>query len=360
MRREKLETLNVGDKLKGKVSSVLDFGAFIDLGGIEGLLHISEMSHTRGSSANELVKKGEEIEVIIKDIDKTKKKISLTRKELLPSPWVGISDKYKVGEIIKGKVSGISKVGAYVAVVNGIEGFVRISELSWTKRINDPSEVLKKGDEVNVKVLGIDEQKQKMSLSYKQTQENPWQIVLDKFTPEAEFEGVVKSISSKGVVLSVDEIEGFLPRGRMGKLSQRLTEIHPGEVISICVIEVDSARKSVIFGIKGVEREPRREAIGERRDGGSNNNLSSGGGGMKREGGAKRDGDRRNSGSNSGDKRDGNNFGGGGGGKRFDRREQTGPPTKGSNELKTSETVSNFTIGEMLGDALKNFKEIKF
>ncbi|MEO5931173.1 MAG: S1 RNA-binding domain-containing protein, partial [Candidatus Kapaibacterium sp.] len=182
LRRDLMGSLEVGQRLHGRVASILDFGAFVDLGGIDGLVHASEISYDRTKHPSELLSKGDPVEVVIREIDREKKRIYLGMKELLPSPWEGVEDRFPVGSVQHGKVVGLGKNGAFIELEPGLEGFVRASELSWTKRINNPKEVLRKGTEVDVKVLDSSARKQRLSLSYRQAQDDPWPSIAEKFS----------------------------------------------------------------------------------------------------------------------------------------------------------------------------------
>ncbi|MDR0703931.1 MAG: S1 RNA-binding domain-containing protein, partial [Planctomycetaceae bacterium] len=172
-----LYQLNEGEIRKGTIKNIADFGAFIDLGGIDGLLHITDMSWGRINNPNEMVKIDQELEVVILSIDREKEKISLGLKQKTVSPWANVEEKYPVGSRVKGTVVNVMSYGAFIKLEEGIEGLVHISEMSWTKRINHPSEMLSVGDEVEVAVLLINKDRQEISLGIKQTQDNPWELV---------------------------------------------------------------------------------------------------------------------------------------------------------------------------------------
>ncbi len=323
LRKSLLDSLEPGLKINGRVSSIMDFGVFVDLGGVDGLLHVSELSHIRGRHPNELVKPGERLEVVIREIDKDKKRISLGRKELLPSPWDGVGEKFPVESVQKGKVVGLSKSGVFVELEPGVDGFIRLRELSWTSRIKHPKELFNRGQEIEVKVLSVSEDKERVGLSYRQTQEDPWPAISEKYAIGTKWEGEVREISNKGVVVGVNDVEGFLPRGRMGREARRLPDMKAGEKLDLHVVDIDPKGHSLIFGIATQE--------GERSGGGD------------REGGRDSGGGR------------GGNRGGGGGGRRGDRRrdDRQMPKTTPSNEMKSAETVGNFSLGDMLGESLK-------
>jgi small subunit ribosomal protein S1 len=312
LRKSLLDSLEVGQRINGRVSSILDFGVFVDLGGIDGLLHTSEISYTRGRHPSQLLSKGEEVEVVVREIDRDKERIYLGRKELLPSPWDQAEEKYPVGSIQAGKVVGLGKMGAFIELEPGIEGFVRASELSWTKRIHNPKEVLKKGQDVQVKVLDVSGRKKRLSLSFRQAQANPWDTLSTKYAVGTSWEGEIKEISNKGLVVGLEDVEGFLPRGRMGREAKRLPDMKAGDKITVSVIEVDPQRLSLIFGLPMPERE-QGEGGGERGERG---------GGRERRGG------------------------------RDDRRGPM-PSPQPVNEMKSSETVGSFSIGDMIGQSIK-------
>ena len=180
-KKELLEHLQIGDTREGTVKNIADFGAFVDLGGIDGLLHITDMSWGRINHPTEMVKIDEKIEVMILNIDYEKEKIALGLKQKTKSPWENISEKYPVDSRIQGEVVNVLSYGAFVKLEDGIEGLVHISEMSWIKRVNHPSELVSIGDEVEVVVLGINEDKQEISLGMKQTQPNPWEKVIETY-----------------------------------------------------------------------------------------------------------------------------------------------------------------------------------
>lgn len=335
LRRDLLGSLEVGQRLHGRVASILDFGAFVDLGGVDGLVHASEISYDRTRRPSELLNKGDEVEVVIREIDREKKRIYLGMKELQASPWEGIEERYPIGTVQQGRVVGIGKNGAFIEMEPGLEGFVRVSELSWTRRVNNPKEILKKGMDIEVKVLDSSSRKQRLSLSFRQAQEDPWQGLATKFSVGTSWEGEIREISNKGVVVAIEEVEGFLPRGRMGREARRLPDMKVGEKLGVHVIEVDPNTHSLIFGLAGQEN----EGGGDRPE---RNERSGGGGG----GGGDR-GERRG--------------GGGGGRDRGDRDRDRGDrgdrgrvgSVVAVNEMKSADTVTSFALGDIINDAIK-------
>jgi len=311
LRRDLLGSLEVGQRLRGRVASILDFGAFVDLGGVDGLVHASEISYDRTRRPSELLNKGDEVEVVIREIDREKKRIYLGMKELQPSPWEGVEERYPQGTLQQGRVVGIGKNGAFIELEPGLEGFVRVSELSWTKRVNNPKEILKKGMDIEIKVLDSSERKQRLSLSYRQAQDDPWPGLAQKFSVGTNWEGEIREISNKGVVVSVDEVEGFLPRGRMGREAKRLPDMKVGEKLNVHVIEIDPSAHSLIYGLAGQEGD---------------------GGERERRGGGRERGDR-----DRGDRGDRGRMG----------------SVSPVNEMKSADTVTSFALGDIINDAMR-------
>lgn len=357
LRRSLMDSLEVGQRRVGTVTSILDFGIFVDIGGVDGLVHASEISYDRTKQPSEMVRKGQRVEVIIKDIDRQKKRIYLGMKELLPSPWSQADELFQADSIYPGKVVGLSKAGAFVEIAPGIEGFIRLRELSWTKRVQHPDEILKKGSEVNVKVLEINAKRERLSLSYRQATDNPWEGLSQKFALGTRWEAQIKEISSKGVVVTVEDVEGFLPRGRMGREARRLPDMKAGEQLPVHVVDVDPANQSLIFGLVTQHSDDDQEEGGRREGGPRENREPRGEGGFRnREGG--------NRGEGGGGRREGGQGGrreGGGrrerGGERGerggDRDRPVAPPQPPQNELKNSKLIGNFSIGDLLGEAVK-------
>jgi predicted RNA-binding protein with RPS1 domain len=357
LRHNVLGTHAVGERMKGKVSSIHDFGIFVDLGGVDGLVHASEISHVRGRHPSELVKIGDEVDVVVKEIDPTRERIYLGMKELGPSPWDQVEERYPEGSTVNGKVVGFSKNGAFVEVEPGIEGFIRMRELSWTKRVQRPKDVLKKGAEIPVKVLEVSGRRQRLSLSYRQAIEDPWPQIAEKYAVGTSWKGAITELSNKGVVVDIGEVEGFLPRGRMGREAKRLPDMKQGEELEVNVIEVDAARNSLIFGLPGADT-GERGGLGERSERGEGGGFGGGGGGGFGGGG----GGGQRGGGDRGPR------GGGGGGDRGERRDRgdrrdrdRGPvvPAKPTDEIKSASNVSSFSLGDLLGDQIKSKLGIK-
>lgn len=260
-----LEEIQVGEIRRGVVKNITDFGAFVDLGGIDGLLHITDMSWGRISQPSELVAIDDVIEVMVLNVDKEKEKISLGLKQKTPSPWDGIEERYPVGSRVKGTVVNVMSYGAFVKLEEGVEGLVHISEMSWTRRINHPSEVVAIGDTVEVVVLGINLEKQEISLGMKQTEVNPWTLVTDKYPPGTIVRGRVRNLTNYGAFVEIEEgIDGLL---HVSDISWTKKITHPSEVlkkgdkVEAMVISVDTEKKRIALGMKQLEEDPWQDKI---------------------------------------------------------------------------------------------------
>jgi small subunit ribosomal protein S1 len=255
-----LSEINEGDVRKGVVKNIADFGAFVDLGGIDGLLHITDMSWGRINHPSERVKIDEAVEVKILNIDREKEKIALGMKQLTQSPWEQVAEKYPVGTKIKGEVVNVMSYGAFVKLEDGIEGLVHISEMSWVKRINHPSELVNINDEVEVVVLGINKDKQEISLGMKQTQPNPWDQVAEKYPPGTKIQGTVRNLTNYGAFIELEEgVDGLLHVSDMShtrKISHANEMLKRGDTITCQVISVDEDRKRIALGLKQLSDDP--------------------------------------------------------------------------------------------------------
>ncbi|MBQ9811824.1 MAG: 30S ribosomal protein S1, partial [Thermoguttaceae bacterium] len=224
-----LNELQIGQLREGTVKNIAEFGAFIDLGGIDGLLHITDMSWGRITDPKELVSIDQKIEVVVLNIDYEKEKISLGLKQKTPSPWESVAEKYPVGSKVKGTVVNVMSYGAFVKLEEGVEGLVHISEMSWTKRINHPNEILNVGDEIDVVILGINKERQEISLGVKQTTANPWETVDQKYPVGSKVKGVVRNLTNYGAFVEIEEgVDGLLHISDMSWV-RKIT--HPSEVV---------------------------------------------------------------------------------------------------------------------------------
>jgi len=265
LKRKTLDGLQVGEVRKGVVKNIADFGAFIDLGGIDGLLHITDMSWGRINHPSEVLKIDQEIEVKVLSIDKEKEKIALGLKQKEASPWENIEQRYPVGSVHEAEVVNIMSYGAFCKLQEGVEGLVHISEMSWTKRINHPSEVVTQGQHVKVKVLEINKDKQEISLGMKQVEENPWERVAEKYPPGSVVEGKVRNIANYGAFVEIEEgIDGLL---HVSDLSWTKKIGHPSEVlkksesIKAVVLSVDQEKQRIALGLKQMQEDPWKTVI---------------------------------------------------------------------------------------------------
>ncbi len=260
--------LEEGEIRKGKVKNIVDFGAFVDLGGVDGLLHITDMSWGRISHPSEMVAIDDEIMVKILNVDEEQGKIALGLKQKTPSPWDDIEEKYPVGSTVSGEVVNLMSYGAFVKLEEGVEGLVHISEMSWTRRINHPSEVVAIGDNVDVVVLDIDTEKEQISLGMKQTEKNPWEAVKENYPPGTTVVGQVRNLTSYGAFVEIEEgIDGLLHVNDMSwtrKVNHPSEVVNKGETIETMVLEVDPERRRVALGLKQLEPDPWQDEIPER------------------------------------------------------------------------------------------------
>lgn len=259
-RQALLKELEIGQLRKGIVKNIAEFGAFVDLGGIDGLLHITDMSHGRIGHPSEMVSIDQEIEVMILNIDHEKEKIALGLKQKSPSPWLNVSDRYPVGNTVDGQVVNVMSYGAFVKLEEGIEGLVHISEMSWTKRISHPNELVQIGDDIKVVVLGIDEQKEEISLGMKQTQDNPWEQVAARYPIDQMVKGRVRNLTNYGAFIELEEgIDGLLHVSDMSwtrKISHPNEVLEKGQEIECRVLSVDQERRRIALGLKQLETDP--------------------------------------------------------------------------------------------------------
>src|SRR5947199_398648 len=249
-----MKELQVGQVRKGIVKNITDFGAFIDLGGVDGLLHITDMSYGRVSHPSELVHIGQEVEVKVLDIDWERERISLGLKQLQPYPWKDVAAKYPVGTRIRGKVRNLTSFGAFVEIEPGIDGLIHISDMSWTKRVQHPSEVVKKGDEVEVLILNVDAENKRISLGLKQAQEDPWLRIGETYPVGTELRGRVLRLMDKGVVVDLgSDIEGIVPMSQLGipDIQNPGDAVKEGQAVELKVLEVDPIHHRIVLAATG-------------------------------------------------------------------------------------------------------------
>jgi small subunit ribosomal protein S1 len=260
MKEKLLAEIQPGQIRKGVVKNIAEFGAFVDLGGIDGLLHITDMAWHRVTNPHEVVKIDQQLEVFILSVDKEKEKIALSLKHKTPSPWENVEAKYPVSSRHHGEVVNVMSYGAFVKLEPGIEGLVHISEMSWTKRINHPSELVQIGDQIEVQVLNINKEKQEISLGIKQVQPNPWDKVAEKYPPGTQITGVVRNLTNYGAFIEIEEgIDGLLHVSDMSwvrKVGHPSEVVSKGEKVNCVILNVDQDRKRVALGLKQMKSDP--------------------------------------------------------------------------------------------------------
>jgi len=259
--KEKLwQDLKIGGIYSGTVKAITDFGAFVDLGGVDGLLYITDMSWSKISHPSEIVALADKIDVVILNLDKESGKVSLGLKQRFPDPWQDIETKYSVNSKVKGKVVNILPYGVFVELEKGIEGLVHVSEISWTKRVNNPGEMFAIGDMVEVQVLSIDKESRKISLSLKQLEQNPWLEAESKYPLGTKVQGKVRGFTAYGVFVEVDNtLEGMI---HISDISWTRRVAHPqdifkkGQKVEVVVLSVDSQNRRIALGLKQLQPNP--------------------------------------------------------------------------------------------------------
>lgn len=262
-REELFEQLYPGKIIKGTVTGIKSFGAFIDLGGIEGLLHISELSWGHVDKVEDVVKIGDELEIKVKSFNPSSNKIALSLKDTKPHPWENIKEKYSIGSNVEGKVTGTTTYGAFVELEPGVEGLIRIEEFSWTKDVKHASDVLKPQDTVNVKILEIDEENKKIALSLREVQPNPWEEVAKNYQTGNVVEGEITHITDFGAFFMLKEgVEGLI---HISDITWKKHIKHPSEAVSVGdkvkvkILDIDTDKQKVSLGLKQLEKNPYEE-----------------------------------------------------------------------------------------------------
>ena len=264
-------SIQLGDNVKGTVKSFTSFGAFIDLGGFDGLLHINDMSWGHVARPKDFVKKGQEIELKVIRLDPAEKRINLSLKHFSEDPWIHFDDKYNVNKVVKGKVTKLTKFGAFVELEEGIEGLVHISEFSWTKKINEPGDMVSVGQEVEAVILGYDVQAGRVSLGFKQVTANPWDSISEKYAEGTKVSGKVVKLTNAGAFVELEEgIDGFLHGEDISWLKKVK---HPGSELSVdqeveaVVLECNPEAHKIKIGIKQLTPDPWKEFAAEYKPG---------------------------------------------------------------------------------------------
>ncbi len=255
-----LADMTPGDIRKGTVKNITDFGAFIDLNGLDGLLHITDMSWGRLGHPSELLKVGQEIDVVVLDVNKEKERVSLGLKQKMANPWDQIETKFPIGTKVKGKVVSLVPYGAFVQLEPGVEGLVHVTELSWTKRVAKPSDVLKQDQEIEAVVLGINRDEQKISLGIRQLENNPWDAADAKYKVGERVKGKVRNLTSYGAFVELEEgIDGMVHVSDMSwtrKINHPSEMLKKGDEIEATVLEVDKGAQRIALGMKQLEIDP--------------------------------------------------------------------------------------------------------
>lgn len=259
-RQKLLSNVNVGDIRRGVVKNITDYGAFIDLDGLDGLLHITDMSWGRISHPSEMLKIGEEVDVMITEIDRERERVSLGLKQTTSNPWENIENKYPIGNRVKGKVVNLVPYGAFIEIEEGVEGLVHVTELSWTKRITKPSEVLKIGEEVEAVILSIQKEDQKISLGIRQLEDNPWNMVIHDYPVGARVRGKVRNLTNYGVFIELEEgIDGMIHVSDMSwtrKINHPSEIVKKGDELDAIVLDVDPNQQRIALGMKQLHEDP--------------------------------------------------------------------------------------------------------
>ena len=255
-----MEELDKGQVRKGVVKNITDFGAFVDLGGIDGLLHLTDLSWGRVAHPSEVVQIGQELDVKVLDFDRERERISLGLKQLQPYPWKEVAEKYPVGTKVKGKVVSITDYGAFVELERGVEGLIHISEMSWTKHVRHPSKIVNVGQDIDVMVLKIDPENEKISLGLKQTEPDPWETLSEKYPPGTVLEGKVRNLTNFGAFVEIEEgIDGLVHISDMSwtkRVRHPSEVVKKGDVVTVKVLEVNKESRRISLGIKQTMEDP--------------------------------------------------------------------------------------------------------
>ncbi|MDR1303373.1 MAG: 30S ribosomal protein S1, partial [Puniceicoccales bacterium] len=259
-RSKAMNSIQVGNICRGVVKNITDYGVFVDLDGLDGLLHITDMSWGRISHPSELVRAGEEIEVMVLEIDPEKERVALGIKQTKNNPWDNIEYRYPIGSRVKGKVVNLVPYGAFIELEPGVEGLIHVAEMSWTKRINKPSELLKVGDEIDAAVIGIEKANQKIALGIKQLEENPWEMVKHNYPVGAHIRGTIRNLTNYGAFVELEDgIDGMIHVSDISwtkKINQPSEVLKKGDVVDAIIIDIDPGQQRIALGIKQLTNDP--------------------------------------------------------------------------------------------------------
>ncbi len=260
LRSQTLDAMKEGSIVRGLVKNITDYGVFIDLGGMDGLLHITDMSWGRIKHPSEMVNVGDELEVTVLKYDNSKERVSLGLKQLKADPWVAVAAEFVPGKKVKGKVVSLTEYGAFVELANGVEGLIHVSEMSWTKRVKHPNQILKVDDEVDVQVLEVDPSNRRISLGMKQLEPNPWVELKESYAPGTIIEGEIKSVTDFGIFVGIEDgidglvhVSDFSWTRRINHPSEMFTK---GQKLRAVVLGVDIQNERFSLGIKQLESDP--------------------------------------------------------------------------------------------------------
>jgi len=263
-----LASLEEGKRIRGKIKNITEYGAFVDLGGLDGLLHITDMSWGRVGHPSELFQVGDEIDVVVLKFDRANERVSLGYKQRLPDPWESVEQKYPVGTKLKGKVVSLTDYGAFIELEQGIEGLVHISEMSWTQRVKHPSKVVAIGDTVEVVVLDADKANKRISLGMRQAEPNPWNFIEERYPVGTRVDGRVRNLADFGAFVELEEgIDGLI---HISDMSWTKRVRHPsdilkkGEKVEAIVLHVDKANHRISLGLKQIQQDPWQAAVPEK------------------------------------------------------------------------------------------------
>ncbi len=260
MRHHIIENLEKGQVREGTVKNITDFGAFVDLGGVDGLLHITDMSWGRVNHPSEVVKLGDKIKVVVLDFNDRKERISLGRKQLNDHPWKNVSNRYPEGSMVKGKVVSLTDYGAFLEIDEGVEGLIHISEMSWTQNVKHPSQILKVGDEVECQVLKLDEANQKISLGLKQTTPDPWEGIEDELPVGSKVTGTIRNLAAFGAFIEIKEgVDGLIHVSDMSwtqKINHPSEILKKGDQVELVILAVDKEKRRISLSMKHLHDDP--------------------------------------------------------------------------------------------------------
>ncbi len=296
-REETVGQLEAGAQFEGEVVEITDFGVFVNLGGIDGLVHRSELTYGRFNHPRDVVKVGDKVQVQVMDVDNDRERINLSMKALTQDPWEGATDRYSIGQKVTGKVTNLTNFGAFVELESGLEGLVHVSEMSWTKRVRHPNEVMKEGDEVEAVILRIDPKDRRISLGIRQTTDDPWSALPDRYPPGTPVKGKITGMTDFGVFMEIEEgIEGLIHISELdlNRVNNPADLFKKGDEIEAVILNIDpveqraslSRRRFLGGGAAPTQRDYVSQGGGARSDRYSGGQGGQRGGGRRREGGA--------------------------------------------------------------------------